>query len=56
MSDPKNYISIKSTAELLDVSPRTVIRWIDTGELTRYKIGGVVRIDRDELDRRMATN
>ena len=40
---PKAY-SIKTIAEALDVSPRTVRRWIATRKLIAHQIDGVVRI------------
>jgi excisionase family DNA binding protein len=43
ISVPKAY-SIKTIAEALDVSPRTVRRWIATRKLIAHQIGGVVRI------------
>lgn len=40
---PKAY-SIKTIAEALEVSPRTVRRWIATWKLIAHQIDGVVRI------------
>jgi len=40
---PKAY-SIKTIAEALEVSPRTVRRWIATRKLIAHQIDGVVRI------------
>ena len=40
---PKAY-RIKTIAEALDVSPRTVRRWIATRKLIAHQIDGVVRI------------
>jgi excisionase family DNA binding protein len=36
-------------AEALDVSPRTVRRWIANGDLIAHRINGVVRIAEDDL-------
>ena len=45
---PSRYYTIDGVADLFDVSPRTVRRWIDDGELVAHKINNVVRIsDRD---------
>ena len=52
MSLPKTmtFCSIKTVAERLGVSKRTVRRWIERGELVAHRINGVVRIaDRDLL-------
>jgi excisionase family DNA binding protein len=40
---PKAY-GIKTIAEALDVSPRTIRRWIATRKLIAHQIDGVVRI------------
>jgi excisionase family DNA binding protein len=45
---PKFY-TIKAIAESLDVSPRTVSRWIDSGALTSHELGHSVRIAEDDL-------
>jgi excisionase family DNA binding protein len=39
---PKHY-SIKSVATALEVSPRTVRRWIANGDLIAHRPGGLVR-------------
>jgi excisionase family DNA binding protein len=36
---------------LLDVNPRTVVRWIHNGDLTAFKAGKVWRIWESDLDR-----
>lgn len=38
------YYAIKAVAEALDVSPRTIRRWIAKGDLIVHRVGGVVRI------------
>jgi excisionase family DNA binding protein len=43
------YFSIKGVAEALDVSTRTVRRWIAAGELIAYRLNGVVRIAETDL-------
>lgn len=43
------FLDIKTVAARLTVSPRTVTRWIDQGELVTYKIGGLVRVSEDDL-------
>jgi excisionase family DNA binding protein len=45
---PPKFYTIAQIAECLDVSTRTVRRWIEQGLLVAHKIGGLVRIsDRD---------
>ena len=38
------YFTIRAVAEMLEVSPRTVRRWIDKELLIAHRIAGVVRI------------
>ncbi len=50
---PGAYLSAKEVATLLGVSLRTVRRWIAEGTLPAARLGGVVRIRRADLDRRL---
>ena len=43
------YHSIKAIAEALEVSPRTVRRWIANGDLIAHRPGGLVRIAESDL-------
>ena len=43
------YYTIQEVAELLNVSHRTVRRWIANGDLIAHRVGGVVRIAEDDL-------
>jgi excisionase family DNA binding protein len=43
------YYAIDAVAEALDVSPRTVRRWIANGYLVAHRINGVVRVGADDL-------
>lgn len=43
--------SVKESAALLDVSIRTVQRWLDNGTLKGFKIGGRVKIASGEIAR-----
>lgn len=43
------YHSIKAVAEALNVSTRTVRRWIATGDLIAHRVGHVVRIADTDL-------
>jgi excisionase family DNA binding protein len=45
----QKYYSIQSVAEALDVSPRTVRRWIANGDLIATRINRVVRISEANL-------
>jgi excisionase family DNA binding protein len=47
----KKYITLAEGADLLDVHPRTIRRWIASGRLTGYRAGShLIRVDPDELD------
>jgi excisionase family DNA binding protein len=48
-SGPPKYYSVKAVAEALDVSPRTVRRWIENRDLIVHRVHGVVRIAEDDL-------
>ena len=43
------YYAIKAVAEALEVSPRTVRRWIANGDLVVHRVGGVVRVSEGDL-------
>ena len=43
------YHAINTVAEAIDVSSRTVRRWIANGDLVATRIHGVVRIADDDL-------
>ena len=43
------YHSIKAMAEALDVSHRTLRRWIANGDLVVHRVGGVVRVADGDL-------
>ena len=41
--------TIKAVAEALDVSSRTVRRWIENGDLPVHRVDSVVRVAEDDL-------
>jgi len=41
--------TIKTVAEALDVSSRTVRRWIENGDLAVHRVDSVVRVAEDDL-------
>lgn len=43
------YYAIKAVAEALEVSPRTIRRWIANGDLVVHRVEGVVRIAEGDL-------
>jgi excisionase family DNA binding protein len=50
------YYTIQSVAEALDVSPRTVRRWIGNRDLIVHRVGGVLRISDGDLRAFMASH
>jgi excisionase family DNA binding protein len=49
----REYLTIQQAADYLRVSRRTILRRLRDGTLTRYQMGGAVRVDRAQLDWRM---
>ncbi|CAM5411830.1 helix-turn-helix domain-containing protein [Corynebacterium variabile] len=48
MSEP-HYISVKKAQEVLGVSRQTVMRRLEDGTFTRYAVGGLLRLDLNEI-------
>jgi excisionase family DNA binding protein len=51
MTDAPRYIKIREAAELLQLSDRTIRRWLASGALEGFKVGGVVRVDVESIDK-----
>jgi len=49
-SEGTSLLSIDSVAERLNCSPRTVMRLADRGELSRVRIGTLVRFRPEQID------
>ena len=48
---PRQLVSIENAAEHLNISTRTVRRWIASGDLTGYRAGKrIIRVDLNEVD------
>ena len=47
----ERYFTVEEVAERLKVSHMTVYRWIKTGKLGAYKIGGEFRITERDIER-----
>jgi excisionase family DNA binding protein len=43
------FFTIRDISESLDVSTRTVRRWVQTGVLRAHRIGGVLRVSEADL-------
>jgi excisionase family DNA binding protein len=49
------YLTVPDVAELFQVNPQTVRRWIWSGKLPHIKVGGTVRIPKSGLDSMMTS-
>ena len=50
MAEPAKYYTIQTLAELWGVSPKTVRRLVNSGELPHIRIGTLIRIRPDQVD------
>ena len=51
MSSPEiRWLSTAESARRLGITPRTLYRFIDEGQLPAYRFGRVIRLQRDEVD------
>jgi excisionase family DNA binding protein len=48
-TDAKDLLTVPQAAEALDKSIVTIRRWVQTRKLAHYRIGGEVRIGRDDV-------
>jgi excisionase family DNA binding protein len=44
------WLSTQEAAKRLGITPRTLYRFIDQGELPAYRFGRVIRLKADEVD------
>jgi len=51
MERSREYMGKQDVAELCGVHLQTVNNWVNAGYLTAYKLGGVVRFKRAEVER-----
>ena len=51
MSSPEiRWLSTAESARRLGITPRTLYRFIDEGQLPAYRFGRVIRLKEDEVD------
>jgi len=46
----KKYLTVGQVAEQLDVHPNTVRRWLESGKLQAYRMGGRILVLRQDVD------
>lgn len=51
MSDEIVWLSTQDAAKRLGITPRTLYRFIDQGELPAYRLGRVIRLKQEDVDR-----
>jgi excisionase family DNA binding protein len=50
------FYTIEQIAECVEVSTRTVRRWIEKGLLVAHRVGGLIRISEADFQRFLATH
>ncbi len=50
MVTPAEWMSTAEAAKHLGITPRTLYRFIDEGQLPAYRFGRVIRLKRNEVD------
>jgi excisionase family DNA binding protein len=51
MSTPIQWLSTAEAAKYLGITPRTLYRFIDEGQIDGYRFGRVIRLKQDDVDR-----
>lgn len=46
----RDYYTAQQMADILGVSPSTIYRWMDEGELQAYKLGSLWRVKKNTFD------
>jgi excisionase family DNA binding protein len=49
ITKPQEWMTVAQSAELLQLNPMTILRWIKAGKLPRRKIGKSYRLSRTEI-------
>ena len=49
-ADDVVWLSTPAAADRLGITPRTLYRFIDEGQIPAYKFGRVIRLKRDDVD------
>jgi len=49
-ADDIEWLSTKEAARRLGVTPRTLYRFVDAGDLVAYRMGRVIRLQQSDVD------
>ena len=55
MSEAPRWLSTAEAAKRLGVTPRTLYRFIDSGDLPAYRLGRVIRLQEQDVDAYIAS-
>ena len=50
MSSPIEWLSTAEAAKFLGITPRTLYRFIDEGQIPGYRFGRVIRLKQEDVD------
>jgi excisionase family DNA binding protein len=50
MATPIQWLSTAEAAKFLGITPRTLYRFIDEGQLPGYRFGRVIRLKQDDVE------
>ena len=50
MSSPIQWLSTAEAAKFLGITPRTLYRFIDEGQIPGYRFGRVIRLKQDDVE------
>jgi len=48
---PKTFLSIKELSEYIGIKPKTLYSWVSKGVIPHYRLMGLVRFNRKEIDK-----
>ena len=51
MDSNDRYLTVRETAELFKVHPKTIFRWLESGQLGGGKMGRTWRIRRSDIEK-----
>jgi excisionase family DNA binding protein len=49
----KEFLSINELSEYLGIKPKTLYSWVSKGVLPHYRIEGLIRFKKQEIDQKM---